>query len=587
MPLPAISKANPSAASGPTPQPPVARRDPTPTTLHGVTLQDDYRWMRDKESAEVLAYLNAENAYTAAFMASTTELQAKLYAEMLSHIKETDESVPYRLGGWFYSTRTVEGSQYPINVRRAAANPDLNSPFDPAQPEQVILDVNRLAEGKPFMAIGGMSISPDGNLLAYSTDSTGFRQYTLHIRDLGAGTDLPDTAERVGSLAWAADSRTLFYSTEDETTKRHDHIFRHTVGAPASEDTVILHEEDERFNVGIGKTRDGLYLMIEAGSHTTNEYRFLLRERSDRQNSSILAPRVDDQEYYPDHRASPDAAPGQPGLFYIRTNYAGKNFRVVTAPVSRHPAARHWTELGRLRSRSSRSRTSTSSSPSPSTTRRKLGLPTLEVLRFRSATESGAPTTEPGAPFMAQSHRDMSGFAATEISAATFRPTRPHRPSPSLPTLPASHVNRIFTTRRLPLQLHSRWSLHASVYEYNVARTEQYPEIPIGESKLAQAAGSARRLRLRARYASERVWVAGTLGQELTAERKPRPRFPSPSSIVAIASSATRTNPLYIYGYGSYGYPLPVAFSPISPLAARPRRGDGIRPHPRRRRARR
>ena len=185
------SDTDPAVASNPATQPPAARRDPTPTTLHGVTLEDDYRWMRDKESPEVLAYLHAENAYTAAVMAPTAELQAKLYAEMLSHIKETDESVPYRLGDWFYSTRTVEGSQYPIHVRRAAANPDLNSPFDSTQSEQVILDVNQLAEGKPFMAIGGMSISPDGNLLAYSTDSTGFRQYTLHIRDLRTGSRPP------------------------------------------------------------------------------------------------------------------------------------------------------------------------------------------------------------------------------------------------------------------------------------------------------------------------------------------------------------------------------------------------------------
>ncbi len=261
-------------------QPPVARRDPTPTTLHSVTLQDDYRWMRDKDSPEVIAYLEAENAFTNAFMAPTADLQASLYAEMLSHIKETDESVPYRLGDWFYTTRTVEGSQYPIHCRHAAPSADLDAPFDPAQPEQVILDVNLLAEGKAFMSLGSMAISPDGNLLAYSTDPTGFRQYTLHIRDLRAGQDLPDTAERVGSITWASDSRTLFYSTEDPTTKRQDHIFRHTLGTPTAEDVIVLNEPDERFNVGVGKTRDGLYLMIEAGSHTTNEYRFTLHNKS-------------------------------------------------------------------------------------------------------------------------------------------------------------------------------------------------------------------------------------------------------------------------------------------------------------------
>ncbi len=322
-------------------QPPVARREPAPTTLHGITLQDDYRWMREKESPEVLAYLEAENAYTAQFMAPTAELQAQLYTEMLSHIKETDESVPYRLGAWFYSTRTLEGSQYSIHCRRPAANPDLNSAFDSSQPESVILDVNLLAEGKPFMSVGGLSISPDGNLLAYSTDPTGYRQYTLHIRDLRTGIDLPDTAERVGSLAWASDSRTLFYSTEDETTKRQDHIFRHALGAPASNDMLVLHEPDERFNLGIGRTRDGRYLMIEAGSHTTNEYQFL-DAANPTGNFTIIAPRVDDQEYYPDHRD---------GLFFIRVNDTGKNFRVVTAPVAA-PGRDHWKRIHRPRPRS-------------------------------------------------------------------------------------------------------------------------------------------------------------------------------------------------------------------------------------------
>src|SRR5664280_2137391 len=329
-----MSHASNPAESTPSAQPPIARRDPTSTTLHGVTLHDDFRWMRDKSSPELLAYLNAENDYTAAVMAPTAELQASLYAEMLSHIQETDESVPYRLGDWFYSTRTVKGSQYPIHCRRAAANPDLNSAFDPTQPEQVILDVNRLAEGKPFMDIGAMALSPDGNLLAYSTDSTGFRQYTLHIRDLRTGTDLADTAERVGSLAWAADSRTLFYSTEDETTKRQDRIFRHTLGQLSVEDALIFDEQDARFNLGVSLTRDGLYLLIESGSHTTNEVRFL---PADEPNGDfrLIAPRLDEQEYYPDHRD---------GLFFIRTNDRGKNFRIVTAPVAT-PGHDHWQEL--------------------------------------------------------------------------------------------------------------------------------------------------------------------------------------------------------------------------------------------------
>jgi oligopeptidase B len=497
-------------------QPPVARREPTPTTLHGITLQDDYRWMRDKESPEVVAYLEAENAYTEAFMEHTTPLQATLYAEMLSHIKETDESVPYRLGDWFYSARTVEGSQYPIHCRHRATGPD----FDPSQPEQIILDVNQLAEGKPFMSVGAMAISPDGNLLAYSTDATGFRQYTLHIRDMRNGQDLADTAERVGSATWAADSRTLFYATEDEVTKRQDHIWRHTLGAPVSQDVVVLHEPDERFNVGIGRTRDGQYLMIEIGSHTTNEYRFLPTANPTGE-FQLVAPRVDEQEYYPDHRD---------GLFYIRTNDAGKNFRVVTAPPAT-PGREHWTELIALDPAHPLEDFDLFQSFAVAT-HRKLGLPTLEVLRFANPADT-APTPQPP--------------TLTPPVPITF-------PEPAYTA--GAHVNRIFST---DVYRYSYTSLVSppSVYEYNIAREPAAAGVATGESKLLKQqevpGGFDPAL-----YASERIWV------EAPDSKSPTGTIPVPASIVYRRDSFHRdgANPLYVYGYGSYGYPLPVSFSP-------------------------
>ncbi len=534
---PGMSIARVSDPSNLPAQPPIARRDPTPTTLHGVTLQDDFRWMRDKNSPELIAYLEAENAYTAAFMAPTSDLQAKLYTEMLSHIKETDESVPYRLGDWFYSTRTVEGSQYPIHCRRPAANPDLNFPFDPTQPEQVILDVNALAEGKPFMALGAMALSHDGNLLAYSTDPTGFRQYTLHIRDLRTGEDLPDTAERAGSLAWAADSRTLFYSTEDETTKRQDHIFRHTVGAPTAEDALVLHEPDERFNIGVGKTRDGQYLMIEAGSHTTNEYRFLAATDPTGE-FRIIALRLDDQEYYPNHRN---------GLFYIRTNDAGKNFRVVTAPPAT-PGRDHWAELIALDPAHPLEDFDLFQSFAV-VARRKLGLPTLEVLRFTDTLGAPSTYTLGGPSFAASSQRVGSASPAPPTLAP---PIAIAFPEPTYSAAP--HVNRVFTTDVFRYSYQSLVS-PPSVYEYNVARTDS--ETPIGESKLLKQqevpGGFDPAL-----YASERVWI------EAPDTKSPTGTIPVPTSIVYRRDTFHRdgTNPLYIYGYGSYGYPLPVGFSP-------------------------
>ncbi|HMH15248.1 MAG TPA: S9 family peptidase [Edaphobacter sp.] len=472
--------------------PPVARQESTPTTLHGQTLEDNYRWMRDKSSPELIAYLTAENEYTNSVLKPTEELQAKLYAEMLSHIKETDESVPYRDHGWYYYTRTVEGSQYPIHCRRVA----VGDAYDEGQPEQVILDVNKLAEGQPYMAIGGMSVSPDGHLLAYSTDNTGFRQYTLHVRDLRTGQDLSDTAERVGSLVWAADSHTLFYTTEDEITKRHDHLFRHRLGDPVEEDAVLCEERDERFNLGVGKSRDGKYLLMESGSHTTNECSYLAADTPGGE-FLVIAPRVDEQEYYVDHRD---------GMFYIRVNDTGKNFRVVTVPVG-GGGRESWVELIAEDKEVPLEDFDVFNSFCVSS-KRQLGLPTLTVTVIGANGKLGE---------------------AKEISF----------PEPVYTA--QGHVNREFDTQVFRYSYQSLVS-PASVYEYDVktgtSTLLKQQEIPGGFDS--------------SRYASERVWATAADGVKV------------PISVVYRRDSFKRdgTNPLYVYGYGSYGYPLPVGFGP-------------------------
>jgi oligopeptidase B len=473
--------------------PPVARQEPTPTTLHGQTLEDDYRWMRDKSSAEVIAHLEAENAYTLSVMEPTEELQAKLYAEMLSHIKETDVSVPYLQRGWFYYVRTVEGSQYPIHCRKVATGADSDT-FDELQPEEILLDVNLLAVGQPFMSVGAMSVSPDGFLLAYSTDNTGFRQYTLHVRDLRTGKDLADTAERTGSVAWAADSRILFYTTEDDVTKRHDHLFRHRLGDTAEEDAIIYEEKDERFNLGVGKTRDGKYLLMEAGSHTTNEYSYLSAETPGGV-FLVIAPRAEENEYYVDHRD---------GLFYIRTNDTGKNFRVVTVPVN-GGGREDWQELIPLDAEAPLEDFDIFASFCVSS-RRRLGLPTLTVTDFGAAGELGA-------------SKEID-FPEPVYSAGT-------------------HANREFETTAFRYSYTSLVS-PASVYECDVkagtSKLLKQQEVPGGFD--------------RTRYASERVWVEAPDGVKV------------PASVVYRQDSFQRGgNPLYVYGYGSYGYPLPIGFS--------------------------
>ncbi len=310
-------------------QPPVAERDPRTTQLHGVELHDDYAWLRDKGAPRVTAYLEAENAFTAADMAGTEALQRAIYDEILSHIQEDDSSVPYRDGPWEYITRTKKGQQYARYCRRPVRG---DGAADEAA-EAVILDVNELAKGQAFMAVGSSALSPDGRLLAYTTDNTGFRQYTLHIKNLETGDLLPDTAERVGSVAWAADAQTLFYATEDEQTKREDRLWRRTVGT-TSPSIEVFHEPDERFNLGIGRTRDRKFLILGLGSHTTSEAWYLPTD-GPTGTFTRIAERIDDEEYDVDHRD---------GFFYIRTNRNADQFKLVRAPVST-PDRDHWEEL--------------------------------------------------------------------------------------------------------------------------------------------------------------------------------------------------------------------------------------------------
>jgi oligopeptidase B len=305
--------------------PPIARRQETIHTIHGRRLVDDYAWLREKTSPEVIAFLEGENAYTRAVMKPTEELQAALYKEMISHIKETDVSVPFRDGAYFYYSRTEQGAQYPIYCRKHGSL---------EASEEIMLDMNQLAVGESFMALGALTVSDDGNLLAYTTDTTGFRQYTLHIKDLRTGEVLPDQAQRVGSVVWTTDNRTIFYSVEDEETKRQYQVYRHVLGRPQGEDFVVYEEADERFNVGVGRTRDDKFLVLESASHTTSEAQFL--PAGDPEGHwTLIEPRKENIEYSADHRD---------GLWYIRVNDTARTFRIVTAPVAT-PGRAHWREL--------------------------------------------------------------------------------------------------------------------------------------------------------------------------------------------------------------------------------------------------
>jgi oligopeptidase B len=303
-------------------KPPVAKKVPKVRDMHGDRFVDDYFWLRDKGNPDVVAYLEAENAYTQGVMARLQPLQATLYKEMLSRIKETDLSVPYLDGGYWYYSRTEQGKQYPIYCRKQGTL---------EASEQTILDVNELAKGEKFMAVGTLSVSDDGRLLAYSTDNTGFRDYRLHIKDLSSGQVLESPVEKVISAAWASDNKTIFYTIPD-AAKRSYRLYRHAVGETA--DPLIYEEKDERFNVYVSKSRSKGYLFLESGSHTASEVRFLPADRPS-SDWQLIAAREDNHEYDVDHRGD---------LFYIRTNQGGRNFGLMTAPVS-NPGRANWKEL--------------------------------------------------------------------------------------------------------------------------------------------------------------------------------------------------------------------------------------------------
>jgi oligopeptidase B len=302
--------------------PPPAKMVPHTTPIHGDLLVDNYFWLREKTNPDVIAYLEAENAYTEAVMKPTLPFQAALYKEMLGRIKQTDLSVPYRLGDYFYYTRTETGKQYPIHCRKRGS-------LDGK--EEVTVDLNELAKGQKFLSMAAHVVSDDGNLLAYSTDVTGFREYTLYVKDLRTGELLPDRIKKVGAVMWAADNKTLFYVTED-AAKRPYRLYRHTLGG--KDDELVLEEKDELYRLGARRTRDRKYIITGATSSNTTEFRYLPSDQPTAAPRLILA-REEKHEYHVDHRD---------GLFYIRTNKGAKNFRLVTAPVN-DPQPKNWKEV--------------------------------------------------------------------------------------------------------------------------------------------------------------------------------------------------------------------------------------------------
>jgi len=462
------------------PAPPVAKKVPHVTEVNGRTLTDNYFWLREKTNPEVRAYLEAENAYTDAVMKPTEAFQKKLYDEMLSRVKETDVEVPYREGDYFYYIRTEAGKQYPIRCRRKAAAD---------APEEILLDVNELAKGQAFMSVQAFAVSPDGDLLAYSYDNTGYRQYNLAVKDLRTGQTLADHAERVGSVVWASDGQTIFYTQEDAASKRQYRLYRHTV-ASANPDTLVYEEPDEKFTVGAFKTRSEAYIVMELRSHTTSEARYI-PAKEPTADWRIVEPRKPGVEYYLDHNAD---------SFYIRTNDTGRNFRLVTAPVT-DPGSKNWHEV---------------MAHNPDVMlddldlfksflvlyQREGGLPQIRVIDLRNGQSKRLAFPEPA-------------YAAH------------------------AYTNRVYDTTEFRYGYQSPIT-PASVFSYDMetgaTQLLKQKEVPGGYD--------------RAKYQVEQIYSVAPDGAKI------------PVSVLRLKNTKLDgTGPLYLYGYGSYGISLDMFFN--------------------------
>ncbi len=308
----------PVAALAAAPQAPSAAKHDHPMTMFGDTRNDEFFWLRDRENPAVIEYLEAENAYTEAKTIGLTDLKDRLYEEFLSRIKQTDESAPAKEGDYWYYSRTIEGEDYPLFCRRKGSA---------TGPEEVYLDVNQLAEGKEFLRVTGLDVSPDGKLLAYMVDETGYESCTLRFRDLSTGKDFDDVLEDVGpfSLAWATGEPVVFYTRVDDT-KRTNRVMRYRLGDGASKEVEVFRDDDEKFNVGVGRVRSNDYVMISSGSSTTSE-QWAVDALAPETAPRVIWPRRQGVEY------SVDFQPGSPeGTWWITTDEGGAmNYKVVKA----------------------------------------------------------------------------------------------------------------------------------------------------------------------------------------------------------------------------------------------------------------
>ncbi|MDQ1373992.1 MAG: oligopeptidase, partial [Actinomycetota bacterium] len=315
--------------------PPVAKRVPRERTRHGDTVVDDYAWLRDREDPDTIAYLEAENAWTEVQLAHTEALQEHLFEEIRSRIQETDLSVPVRRRGWWYYTRTEEEKQYPIHCRKRASDADtIHAPSDTTT-EELLLDQNVEAGDSEFFSVGAFDVSPDTRLLAWSTDRDGDEVYELRFRDLASGRDLDDVVPGTHyGTAWSADNRSFFYVKPDQAMRPFQ-LWRHALGTPADADVLVHQEDDERFYLGVGTTKDDRFILLHLGSKVTDEVWYLAADDPTGE-FRVIEPRRQDVEYGVEHHGD---------RFFVVTNDEGaEDFKLMSAP-DHAPGRANWTEV--------------------------------------------------------------------------------------------------------------------------------------------------------------------------------------------------------------------------------------------------
>jgi oligopeptidase B len=462
--------------------------------IHGDRRIEHYAWLREKDDPRVREYLQEENDYAEAYMKSTCAFQEELYQEMLGRILQTDLSVPYLLRGYSYFSRTEEGKQYPIYCRRLE---------DPDASEVVLLDLNVLAEGHSFLGLGIFEVSDDNQLLAYATDTTGFRQYTLEVKDLRTRELLPFRMERVTSAAWCSDHKTFFYVVEDEVTKRSHQLWRHILGTQGP-GALIYEEKDERFRIDIERTRSGAYLLLVSNSHTTSELRYLRADQPFGEFQRITQ-REDGHEYYVDHHPGSAKDPAG-GIFFIRTNSGGRTYRLMTAPTS-DPARENWVQVVR-----NRPGVMLAGMESFRThvvlLEREEGLPYLRIIDLTRAATSA-----------------LEGSYRIEIAEPAYNATL--------------GANREFDTNNVRFHYES-FITPRSVYDYDLRTGER--TLRKQQPVLGGYDPTA--------YGSERLHALAPDGTRVPLSVVYRHDTPKEGSA-----------PLLLYGYGSYGLSMPVAFS--------------------------